>query len=72
MSEFENNKRDHEQLIDEKDRVEAVTIAHTRKTQSYLMNKVKLLEQDIQRNNTKQKAENSRIQAQISNCKEIR
>ncbi len=59
-------------LTVDKKRVEQNADCRIKEINKHLQNELQKLDEGIQRHNTKQKAENSRFQAQIGHCKEIR
>ena len=59
-------------ITHDKKRVEQNADNRNKEINKHLLNELQKLDEGIQRHNTKQKAENSRFQAQIGQCKEIR
>ncbi|CDW71970.1 UNKNOWN [Stylonychia lemnae] len=71
-SELEFNKKEVQLLGQDKVYVEQNADQRTKEIQKYLSIELQRLDEGIQKHSTKQKAENSRFQAQIGTCKEIR
>eukprot|EP00347_Sterkiella_histriomuscorum_P018120 403346710 len=71
-SELEFAKKEVQVLAQDKQYVEMSADQRYKEVQKYLSLELQKLDEGIQKHNTKQKAENSRFQAQIGHCKEIR